>query len=136
MKKLIAGLFAALLMTAGLVTVTGGPASAACTPTAYVQCAPVSVKAPGLAKAVKHGKTKTIVVKYNTPTNAKASVKIVVKGKGFKQTVVKHRVNKGQKVVLKTKKLKKKGTYTITITVTPTGSKFKATTKTYTFKVK
>ena len=55
MKKLLSGLIAAFLLSAGFVAVSAETAQAACKSTQYVKCPATSTKASG-AKTVKRGK--------------------------------------------------------------------------------
>ena len=115
MKKLISGMFAAILMTAGLVAATGGTASANCTPSQYSGCVDTKTKifAPNIV-----------------PRGTKAKVCATVKAKGSNATpvgTVKFKVTRnaggvlfkkklaysGGKICVKTKRLWKVGGYTV-----------------------
>jgi hypothetical protein len=146
MKKIIAGLIAALVATAGLMTVSGNaPAQAACVATKYNPNACVTIVVPkpsGVGTSVKNapkvkkGKTKAVTLSYSAPKGTKATVVIKVGLKGKKATATKtlKNVKAGSKIKYTTPKLKKAGTYTITVTITPVGGKPK--TLTYYIKVK
>lgn len=113
MKKLIAGLFAAILTTAGLVAVSATSASAACT--SYV-CNQTSAAKPKPQNNVQAGKKpKPVKVEIETRGNvaAKGTVTVTVKGPGFSKT---YKVNyNGKAVNVKLPALKKAGNYKVTI---------------------
>ena len=87
MKKLIVGLFAAILATAGLVAVTSGtPASAECTQ--YV-CNATTTKATG-AKSIKAGNQAKVKVTVSSRGSVEPSgrVTVTVTGPGgYKKTM-------------------------------------------------
>jgi len=135
MKKLIAAVFAAVLMAAGLVTVSGGPSTAADYPPVPPVQTVGSVTAPKVVKAKPAKKKKKTKV---TITAGATSVKNVVgtliikvtpnDGKGFNTTKVFPNVTSGTSVKWTTGKWPKKGTkkykkfkgkYTVTVTFTP-----------------
>ena len=141
MKKYLAGLIAAFMLAAGLVTVSGElagatPAAAtrACKPTKYVQCPATKTSASPSSKSIKKGKTATVAVTVKAPGNVKpkGTVTITIKGPGVNKTI-KVAYN-GKSVKYTTPKLKKKGTYTVTIKFSGTNAK-DSTTKA-TIKVK
>lgn len=123
MKKLIAGVFAATLTTAGLVAVSGTAANA--DPyTGTVQ----TVSSVSTPAAVKAGKPATIKVKVGAGNaKAKGKVTVVVKNKAGK-TVSKAIVDyKGKTIKVKTAKLKKAGSYKVVVRFAPKrNSVFKA----------
>lgn len=139
MKKLIASLFAALLMTVGLVTVSGGtPASAACTNTKYVPCAASSLpKPPGITKPISKGKRKAFGVRAQTSIPSTGVLTVVFTNKAGKvvKTITNPAYVAGTEVKVKSPKLRKKGKYTVTLTFVPAGE-VNSSTATYTFKVK
>ena len=132
MKKLIAGLFAAVLTTAGLVSVSGTAASAAPYP-GTVKTQPTAV-AP---KTVKAGKKLTVKVAVKAGAT-KAKGQVIVTVKLGKKTVSKTtKAYKGKAVKVSSKKLKKAGKYTVTISFKPAkGSVYKASKVTKKFKVR
>lgn len=127
MKKLISGLFAAVLMAAGLVVATGSTASANCTPSQYSGCVRTvtDVTTPGIV-----------------PKGSKAKVCATVKAKGSNATpvgtvVFKVKRNTGRyffkttknlrdgKACVKTGRLKRTGGYGVTAKYkSPAGSIF------------
>ena len=127
MKKLIAALFAAVLMAAGLVVATGSTASANCDPTHYAGCVPTKTKitAPG---AVPKGKKATLCVTVKAKgSNATPTGKVVIKlkrnqgGYFFKSSGA----YSGGEVCVKSGKLNAKGGYTATAKFkSPAGSVF------------
>lgn len=154
MKKLIAGIIAAFVMAAGLVTVSGGTSANAAynqgsTPLVSVP-KPVGVgTTPKSATKVARGKSKTIRIKYNAKPGTTATVTVKIGAKvgaplgtgGTKKKAAKKKargtvknVKPGQVIKFKTGKLKKKGTYRVWVTITPKGGKPK--TLTYYIKVK
>jgi hypothetical protein len=114
MKKLIAGLFAAILTTAGLVAVTStSPANAACT--SYV-CNDTQAK-PKAPRVVKQGKPAKVAVQIQTRGNVKATgtVTVTITGPGgYKRTV--KATYTGSKLNLNLGKLAKPGIYTVSVT--------------------
>lgn len=137
MKKLIVGLFAASVMTAGLVTVSGSTsANAADYPPAppvatvgSVTASPTHVKPP--KKKNKKKSTLTVVAGATSVKSVVGTILVTVTpndGKGFLETKVFPNVTTGSSVVWtsglwpkkKSAKYKKyKGTYTVTETFTP-----------------
>ena len=115
MKKLIAGLFAAILTTAGLVAISSAPAQAACGK--YV-CNPTSSTVKPAPKNVQVGKPAKvkITVKTRGTVQPKGVLTVKVTGPGgFKKTItVKVRNSKALNVNLG--KLKKAGKYKVTST--------------------
>lgn len=134
MKKLIAGLFAAILTTAGLVAVTSAPSSAACTRyvcnnTQPVKPKPQSVKAGSKPKPIK------VDVKVRGGNIApKGTVTVVIKGPGGFSKTFKVAYN-GKAVNVSLPKLKKAGTYKVSITFKG-GEGFRDSKTTTTIKVK
>lgn len=113
MKKLIAGLFAAILTTAGLVAVTSSaPATAACTK--YV-CNDTQAK-PKAPRVVKQGKAAKVNVQIKTRGNieAKGKVTVTIVGPGgFKRTV--KATYDGDTLKLNVGKLVKPGIYKVVV---------------------
>jgi hypothetical protein len=131
MKKMIIGLFTAILMSAGLVSFAGASAQAVDYPgtvaTTTKATAPNSVKAGG----------KAVVSVKVAAGNAKpvGKVTVTIKGKGFtfKKTVS----YSGGKVSVPSSKLTKKGSYKVTVKFAAAdGSVFKDSKATDTIKVK
>lgn len=134
MKKLLSGVIAAFLLSAGFVAVSAETASAACAPSQYVQCQTTSTKASG-PKVVKAGKKPKLAVVVRGPGNVKpkGTVFVTYKSKGFSKTV-KVKYN-GKPAAVVGPKLKKKGVYAVLVVfkgVTP----FKDSTSTFKLKVK
>jgi len=133
MKKLIAGLFAAILTTAGLVAVTStAPASAACTQ--YV-CNNTSSTAKPAPKTIKAGKPAKVRVAVKTRGNIKpkGTVTITIKGKGVNKTI--RKAYNGKTLNLNLGKLRKAGKYKVTVTFKGAqGFKDSKTTTTITVK--
>ena len=134
MKKLIAGLFAAILTTAGFVAVTSSaPASAACTQ--YV-CNPNSTKVKPAPKQVNAGKPVKVKVSVDTRGNVKAAgtVTITITGPGgFSKTISK--TVSGKDLNLALGKFKKPGKYKVAVSYA--GSEgFRDSTATTTITVK
>ena len=138
MKKLIAALFAAVLMAAGLVAATGGTASANCNPSTYSGCISTVTKAK-VQDNVKKGNTARICGKVKAVgSTAKPNGKlvfIVKSSNGFFQKESAAYPG-GPKVCTDTRTLKKKGGYTLTVKFkSPSGSVFKNSVGTNTFNV-
>ena len=136
MKKLISGLVAAFLLSAGFVAVSAETASAACKPTQYTQCKPTSTSTAGSSKSVKKGKKPKVVVTVKAQGGGKPSgtATVSIKGPGIKFS--KNLTVKNGKLVYTGPALKKKGTYKVTITFKAKGAYKDAKTVTYTIKVK
>lgn len=134
MKKLVSGIVAAFLLSAGFVAVSAETASAACKPSRYVECQASSTVATG-AKTVKKGKKpKTVVtVKTQGSVKAKGTATVTYKGPGVNKTVKVKVVN--GKVTVTGPALKKKGTYTVTVSFTGDNVK-NSKAKTYKITVK
>ena len=131
MKKLIAALFAAVLMAAGLVVATGSTASANCSPSQYSGCVQTKTK---------------VTVPASVPKGKKARICVTVKAKGSNATpvgrvVIKLKRNQGGyffkssgaysggEVCVKSGKLNKRGGYTATAKFkSPKGSIFQNST--------
>lgn len=114
MKKLIAGLFAALMTTAGLVAVTStAPAQAACN--AYT-CIATGTTAKPAPKTIKQGKPAKVKVSVTSRGNVKVSgtVTLNVKGPGGYKDTIKVAYS-GKQITLNLGKLKKPGKYIITV---------------------
>ncbi|GAB3248584.1 hypothetical protein [Nocardioides dilutus] len=116
MKKLIAALFAAVLMAAGLVVATGSTASANCTPTQYSGCVSTVTKVttPGV---VPQGKKAKVCATVNARgTNATPVGRVVFKvkrnlgGYFFKSS---KDLNANGKACIKTGSLGKTGGYSV-----------------------
>ncbi|WP_341924227.1 hypothetical protein [Nocardioides psychrotolerans] len=116
MKKLIAALFAAVLMSLGLVGFSTGSATAACP---YTGCIPTSTSASGSVD----GKFLTVTANVTTAGNdqPRGTVKITadrIGGKGFKSRGASvQAAADGVKL-----KLQRAGTWEITVTYVPTGN--------------
>jgi hypothetical protein len=115
MKKLITALFAAVLMSAGLVVATGGTASADCSPTKYAGCVATKTKASGPGVVVKRKKATVCAEVTARNSNATPTGRVVIKikrnagGFFFKSSVV----YSGGDVCVKTGRLNKRGGYSI-----------------------
>jgi hypothetical protein len=115
MKKLIAALFAAVLMAAGLVVATGGTASADCSPTKYAGCVATKTKASGPGVVVKGTKATVCASVKAKGSNATPTGRVVLKvtrnagGYFFKKSVT----YSGGEVCVKTTKLNKRGGYAV-----------------------
>jgi hypothetical protein len=133
MKKLISGVIAALLLSAGFVAVSAETASAACKPSQYVDCPASATKATG-PKTVKKGKKPktSITVKSQGGVKPKGTATITYKGPGVKKTIKVKVVN--GKASVTGPALKKKGTYTVTVSFV--GDNVKNSKSTYKIKVK
>jgi len=116
MKKLIAGLFAAILTTAGLVAVSSAPAQAGCKP-GYA-CTPTSSTVKPVSKAIRAGKPAKvkITVKTRGTVQVKGTLTVKVKGPGGFTKTIKVKVNKSKNFTVKLGKLKKAGKYKVTTT--------------------
>lgn len=128
MKKLIAAVFAAVLMAAGLVVATGSTASANCTPSQYSGCVSTvtKVSTPG---AVPQGKKAKICATVNARnSNATPVGRVVFKVKrnlgGYFFKASKD-LNANGTACVKTGKLGKLGGYAVTAKYkSPAGSIF------------
>jgi hypothetical protein len=125
MKKMIIGLFSAVLMAAGLVGVSGGSASAACT--VYAGCVDTKTKASGPdsvekgLKALVCGKVKVKGSNADATGRLKFNVTRNRGGYSFQRGVD----YSGGKVCIKTSKLTKTGGFSVTVKYKPTaGSAF------------
>ncbi len=152
MKKLIAGVFAVAVMTAGLVTVSGGTAAnAADYPPAPAVDTVSVVSAPATVKAAKKKKkrTLTIIVGATAPKSVVGTVVVKITpndGKGWTKTKVFPNLTTGNSIAWTsgtwpkkgTKKYKKyKGVYTIAVTFTladPAVAKASSTASSFKFK--
>lgn len=136
MKKLIASIFVAVLMTAGLVATTTSTANAACP---YTSCVATEVKLarPLEVKKGQRAHMKVDVVAQSGNAEPVGRVTLIVKkvGGGFFQKTVKS-VSGGDPVGFVTKRLFKTGRYTATAVYAPrSGSVFKGDAITKAFKV-
>ncbi|GAA4740156.1 hypothetical protein GCM10023350_25750 [Nocardioides endophyticus] len=114
MKKLISGLIAAFLLSAGFVAVSAETASAACKPSQYTPCPSSTTKAAG-AKTVRQGQKPKTAITVRTAGNVKAkgTVLVTYKGPGVNKTI---RVNyNGKPIKVTGPALKKPGKYTVTV---------------------
>jgi hypothetical protein len=110
MKKLIASVFTAVLMTTGLVMAQNVSADAV-TGTNYAPSVPTATKVNG-PKKVKHGKR--VRIRPVVTTGAKGTIKVTIR---YGKKVVKTRtVKPGTRIFFRAKK---KGKYKITATFTP-----------------
>lgn len=134
MKKLISGIIAAFLLSAGFVAVSAETASAACKPTKYTECTVTKTKATG-AKTVKAGKKPKTVIKVQAQGGVvpKGTITITITGPGgFKKTMtVKYN---GKTISSVGPALKKKGTYKVTVEFK--GTNTKDSKSSYSLKVK
>ena len=122
MKKLLSGLIAAFLLSAGFVAVSAETAQAACKSTQYVKC-PVTVTKASGAKTVKRGKSPKAIVGVRAAGNVKpkGKVTVIITGPGVRSAKV---VNyNGKSVSYIGPKLRRKGTYTVTITFKGTNAR-------------
>lgn len=116
MKKLIAGLFAAILTTAGLVAVTSSvPAAASCRP--GYQCNNTTTK-PSAPAQVRANKPVKVKVNVQTRGNVKADgvLTVVVTGPGGFKKTIKVKVVDGKVQPVNLGKLKKPGKYKVKVT--------------------
>lgn len=131
MKKLIAALFAAVLMSMGLVGFSTGAATAACP---YTGCIPTSTSASG----VVDGKFLTVTAEVSTAGNGspKGTFKIVADRRGpvgFKSRGGSvQNADDGLKL-----KLQRAGTWDVTVTYIPaTNSIYESSSTTFTVVVR
>jgi len=135
MKKLIIGLFAAILMGSGLVAFTGGSAIAACP---YTGCVSTNTVVFG-DTSLERGDRPVSHVKVKTDGNAtpKGSIKMIydrVKG-GFHRT--KTVDYNGGKIQVVGPRLKKLGRYIVTAKFIPNeGSVFGRSSDSYSLRVR
>lgn len=134
MKKFLSGLVAAFLLSAGFVAVSAETASAACTPTKYVECQASSTKPTG-PKTIKAGKKPktTVNVKTQGSVKAKGTVTVTYTGPGGFKKTVKATVVDG-KVSVTGPALKKAGKYKVTVAFK--GDNVKDSKSSYTITVK
>lgn len=132
MKKMIIGLFAAILMSAGLVSFAGTSAQAACP---YTGCVATTTKVSA-PNSVKKGAKVTVSVKIasgNAKPTGKVTVTIKKKGFSFSKTVN----YTGSKVSVTSSKLKKSGTYKVSVSFSPkAGTVYKGSKASDSVKVK
>ncbi|WP_166391098.1 hypothetical protein [Nocardioides ochotonae] len=117
MKKLIAGLFAAILTTAGLVAVSSAPAQAANCKAGTYDCVKVKVQAKKPKGPVRVNKPVKVKVPVSTVGNiqAKGTLKVTITGpKGFKKTIT-VKVTKSKDFNVNLGKLKRAGTYKVRV---------------------
>jgi hypothetical protein len=120
MKKLIIGLFAAILMGTGLVAFTGGSAIAACP---YTGCVDTNTNASG-DTSLERGDRPVTTVKVKTDGNAtpKGDIKVIyqrIKGGFYRTKTVAY---SGGKIEITGPRLRKLGRYTITTKYIPRSS--------------
>jgi hypothetical protein len=135
MKKLIIGLFAAILMGSGLVAFTGGSAVAACP---YTGCVDTTTNASG-DTSLERGDRPVTTVKVKTDGNAtpKGDIKMIyqrVKGGFYRTKTVSY---SGGKVEITGPRLKKLGRYTVTAKFIPNdNSVFARSSDSYSLRVR
>lgn len=114
MKKLLVAIFAAALVSLGLVGVTSSPAQAFCTPGYAKMCTKTKVDAG--SKTVKKGKSVKVPVTVK-PKNSNRTPKgtVEVTCKNGKAKVSGSATLKGGSAKVKVGPLKKKGTWTCTV---------------------
>jgi len=139
MKKII-GLLSAILMAAGLVAASGGPASADCGPSNYPRCVNTAVKIKAPNRLVNQYNVARIRVRVNAVgSNAepRGRVKVVVRGNSDGEVYYREtKAYEGGKLVFITPELKFTGLYTATAKFKPTpGTVFNSSTGTDTFRV-
>jgi multidrug efflux pump subunit AcrA (membrane-fusion protein) len=136
MKKLISGLIAAFLLSAGFVAVSAETASAACRPSQYVECPATTTSTAGTPKTVKAGKAAKVKVTVKARGNIKPKGKVTVsvKGPSFKK-VLRSNYN-GRSLSLNIGKLKKPGKYKVTVAFIGDNTKNSAGRATITVKKK
>ena len=138
MKKMIIGLFSAVLMAAGLVGLSGGAAQADCT--AYTGCVNTNTKVNAPNRDVARGNVARIRVRVQ-PTSGNVQptgeVKVVVRRNKDGQVYYREtKAYEGGKVVFISSALNKTGKYTVTARFIPTeGSVFNSSSDTDTFRV-
>ena len=134
MKKYFAGLIAALMMAAGLVSFTQSTATAACP---YTGCVVTSTDINGVHHVKRHHR-QTFNVKVTTAGNGAPRGRVTVKvklNKGGFSYIDSHKYN-GGKEFFTTPKLHKRGKYTITaIFDRKAGSKWTDSDNTAAFRV-
>lgn len=135
MKKLIAAIFAAVLMSAGLVSFTGAPATAACPYTGCVKTN-AQVTAPRVIKRGDRPKIR-VVVRTKGNANARGIVRITIKRNGGGFTQIRNKAYNGTPRTVLGPNLRKPGRYTITIRFIPRpNSAFKGSVDTRTLTVR
>src|SRR3954447_26298685 len=83
MKKLISGLIAAFLLSAGFVAVSAETASASCTPNQYTECPAVKLSTKGSTTSTKANKKPKIVIKVTAQgVRPQGKVTVTIKGAG------------------------------------------------------
>lgn len=141
MKKLIAALFAAVLMAAGLVTFTSGTATAACP---YTGCIASDSEVTGTT-ALKSGNNPRFTISVERAGNTKAAanndpkgtVRLVIKRKGGGFSATRNVYYGGSAKTIVGPKLFKLGTYTATIRFIPAAnSRYSGSVDTKVIKVK
>jgi hypothetical protein len=119
--KTVVGLFTALLVAAGLVAVTGSPASAACD--SYSGCVDTTTRASAPKVVVKRKRatvcgTVTAVASNATP---RGDLRITVTRNRGRYLFTKTIPYSGGKMCTLTKKVKKTGGYTVDVAFRPNG---------------
>lgn len=139
MKKLIAALFAAVLMAAGLVVATGSTASAQCTPTQYGGCLSTTTvaKVPSIIAEGRRARVcgKVDAVGSNADPVGRLVFKIKRKGGGYfeKQSAA----YAGGKTCVTTRVLDRTGVYKLQVKFkSQSGSVFRNSKGANTFRVK
>jgi hypothetical protein len=134
MKKLISGLLAAFLLSAGFVAVSAETASAVCKPTQYKICQVSKTSAGGPKVAKKGQKPKTsVTVRTSGNVKPKGTVVVTYKGPGVKKTIrVKYN---GKPIKVTGPALKKPGKYKVTVSFIGDNVK-SSSAKSYTITVK
>ena len=138
MKKMIIGLFSAVLMAAGLVGLSGGAAQADCT--AYTGCVNTNTKVNAPNRDVAQNNVARIRVRVSpTAGNAQPVGEVKVKVRRNRDGKVYYRETKayeGGKIVFISPELAKRGKYTVTARFIPmNGSVFNSSSDTDTFRV-
>jgi hypothetical protein len=134
MKKLLSGLIAAFLLSAGFVAISAETAQASCPRSQYTPCPASSAGKSSAPKTVKVGKKAKVVVRITTAGNVKprGSASVTFKGPGVNKT---SKVSyNGKPVTVTSPVLKKKGTVKVTISFK--GTNVRDSKKTLTIKVK
>ena len=124
MKKLIAAIFAAVLMTAGLVSFTSAPATAACP---YTGCVRTDTEVSG-PNVLNRGTKPRLTLTVTTNGNAKPRgwVRLVIRRNAGGFSTVRNVYYGGETKVVIGPELNKLGTYTVAARFTPAdGSAFK-----------
>jgi len=117
MKKLIAAMFAAVLMAAGLVVSTGGTASADCTPTQYAGCVATRtvVSGPGVVAQGKKARICATVKARGSNATPRGTVVFKVTRNAGGYFFKKSKNYSGNKKCITTSKLFKRGGYSVDV---------------------